>query len=227
MSAIPHEKLDRIIQRFATVEHDMSSGAVPGDAFVIGTVSRLAEHKGHDDILDALGGQLKAQPHWRLLWVGDGWWRERLIAKARAMNISVAEPGDTSESASSAQLILTGLVPPQEVPSIMSCMDVLVHASYREGLPRTVPQALLSGVCPVAYDVDGTGEACRELETGRLVPLSDTVRLAQAVAWCAENPVARRALAARGRAECQQRFSAQTMVAALEHVYAKAMGSAL
>ena len=34
MSAIPHEKLDRIIQRFATVEHDMSAGAVAGDAFV-------------------------------------------------------------------------------------------------------------------------------------------------------------------------------------------------
>ena len=34
MSAIPHEKLDRIIHRFASVEHDMSSGAVSGDAFV-------------------------------------------------------------------------------------------------------------------------------------------------------------------------------------------------
>ncbi|MCA3555252.1 peptide chain release factor 1 [Aestuariivirga sp.] len=34
MSAIPHEKLDRIIQRFAAVEHDMSSGAVSGEAFV-------------------------------------------------------------------------------------------------------------------------------------------------------------------------------------------------
>ena len=34
MSTISHEKLDRIIQRFATVEHDMSSGAVSGDGFV-------------------------------------------------------------------------------------------------------------------------------------------------------------------------------------------------
>ena len=34
MSAIPIEKLDRIIQRFATVEHDMSSGRGAGDAFV-------------------------------------------------------------------------------------------------------------------------------------------------------------------------------------------------
>ena len=34
MSTIPLEKLDRIIQRFATVEHGMSSGALGGDAFV-------------------------------------------------------------------------------------------------------------------------------------------------------------------------------------------------
>ena len=34
MSTIPLEKLDRIIQRFATVEHGMSSGALGSDAFV-------------------------------------------------------------------------------------------------------------------------------------------------------------------------------------------------
>jgi peptide chain release factor 1 len=34
MSAIPLEKLDRIIQRFATIEHDMSSGAASGEGFV-------------------------------------------------------------------------------------------------------------------------------------------------------------------------------------------------
>jgi peptide chain release factor 1 len=34
MSAISHEKLERIIQRFATVEHELSSGGSGGDAFV-------------------------------------------------------------------------------------------------------------------------------------------------------------------------------------------------
>ena len=33
MTAVPPDKLDRIIQRFATVEHELSSGA-GGDAFV-------------------------------------------------------------------------------------------------------------------------------------------------------------------------------------------------
>ncbi len=34
MATIPQEKLDRIIQRFATVEHGMSSGELSGEAFV-------------------------------------------------------------------------------------------------------------------------------------------------------------------------------------------------
>ncbi|MFA6045928.1 MAG: glycosyltransferase, partial [Phycisphaerales bacterium] len=38
--------------------------------FVIGTVARLTEHKGHDDMLAALADDLKRRPEWRLLWVG-------------------------------------------------------------------------------------------------------------------------------------------------------------
>src|SRR5262249_54855575 len=120
--------------------------------FVIGTVARLTEHKGHDDLLDALGEDLKANPRWKLLWVGDGWWRERLLARARAMGLGVQELESTSRSepltTSPAQVIVTGLVPSDRVPAMIRAMDLLVHPSYREGLPRTVPQALLCGVAP-------------------------------------------------------------------------------
>lgn len=125
-----------------------------------------------------------------------------------------------------AQVILTGLVPPGRVAAMIRAMDVLAHPSYREGLPRTVPQALLCGVCPVAYDVDGTGEACREMETGRLVPLGDRPRLREAVVWLAEHERERLELAARGHAECVATFSAEAMVAGLEGVYARAVGMA-
>lgn len=187
---------------------------------VIGTVARLAQHKGHDDVLDALREMMRQDSRVRLLWVGDGWWRERLIEKAKGMGFSCEVRGlDHLPSVSKAQVVCTGLIPPEQVPWAMSVMDVLVHASYREGLPRTVPQALLSGVCPVAYDVDGTGEICREMETGRLVPKGDLVALAKAVQWCIDNPVARAALAQRGRLECLDKFSAQTMVKRLQEVY--------
>ena len=181
--------------------------------FVIGTVARLAEHKGHDDILDALGDDLRAHPDWKLLWVGDGWWGDRL--RARVADMGLAD-----------QLITTGLVPNDRVPAMIRAMDILVHASYREGLPRTVPQALLTGVTPVAYDVDGTREICRSGETGILVPLADRAALRDAVVSLFEDPVERRHLAATGRAECAREFTAERMVEELETIYARAIDAA-
>jgi len=209
-------------------------GFHPND-FVIGTVARLAEHKGHDDLLDALADDLKRNPHWKLLWVGDGWWKDRLLAKARTLGLRIAELNQPPTSASpphlptsspplpSPQLLLTGLVPPQRIPALIRSVDVLAHPSYREGLPRTVPQALLCGVCPVAYDVDGTGEACREMQTGRLVPLADLNRLREAIEWCASHPAERQALATRGQHECATQFSAETMVTQLEQIYSRTL----
>lgn len=186
---------------------------IGADELVIGTVARLAEHKGHDDILDAIGAELRTRPTWKLLWVGDGWWRERLLARVREMGLE-------------GRVITTGLVSPERVPGMMRAMDVLVHPSYREGLPRTVPQALLCGTPVVAYDVDGTSEACLdparvgvERSTGRLVALGDRAGLCEAIVWMAEHPTERAAMAARGRAMCSERFSAERMVAHLERVY--------
>ena len=189
-----------------------SLGLSPMD-FVIGTVARLAELKGHDDLLDALGDELRKRDNWKLLWVGDGWWRDRLLKR-------VAEMGLASK------VVTTGLVPSERVPEMMKAMDVLVHPSYREGLPRTVPQALLVGVPVVAFDVDGTGEICINRVTGRLIPPKDTAALREAVASMYDHPDDRAAMASRGRELCRDRFSAETMVAELEKVYEQALAMA-
>lgn len=183
---------------------------LPDDAFVIGTVARLAQHKGHDDILDAIGDDLQREPSWRLLWVGDGWRRDRLTDRLRSMGLQD-------------RVLVTGLVPPEKIPAMLRAMDLLVHPSYREGLPRTVPQALLAGVCPVAYDADGTREVCIDNETGRLVPVGDRTALAEAIRWLWEHPADRQRMAAQGQARCRQAFSAEAMVHALEDVYERAI----
>jgi glycosyltransferase involved in cell wall biosynthesis len=239
------------------------------DDIVIGTVARLAQHKGHDDLLAALAADLRQRPELKLLWVGDGWWRQRLIDRARGMGLVVREldresgrrgemersdeemeksrdegigRGQDSRanaslqsdpltiSASHApdprgQVLLTGLVPPQAIAGHIRAMDILAHTSYREGLPRTVPQALLCGVVPIAYDVDGTGEVCRDMETGRLVPPGDFGALRGAMLWLADNAEQRQHLAAAGREWCRLRFSADTMVDQLLHLYERTLTS--
>lgn len=184
----------------------------PND-FVVGTVARLAEHKGHDDVLDALADDLRNHRHWKLLWVGDGWWKERLLKRVARLGLEHS-------------VVLSGLVPPERVPMMMRAMDVLAHPSAREGLPRTVPQALLAGVVPVAYDVDGTREACIDRKTGRLIPAGDAQALGDAIRALAADPTERAKLARTGRAMCREVFSVPAMVRGLEAVYADALRSA-
>ena len=190
-----------------------ASLAIGESDFVIGTVARLAQHKGHDDLIDALADDLKTHRGWKLLWVGDGWWRDRL--QRRVDDLGLTD-----------QVITTGLVPPERVSGLMRAMDVLAHPSYREGLPRTVPQALLAGVCPVATDVDGTREACRDGETGLLVAVRDPAALRHAVRRLHDDPGLRHKLAERGREWCLHEFAAETMVERLERVYADALARA-
>jgi glycosyltransferase involved in cell wall biosynthesis len=176
------------------------------EELVIGTVARLAELKGHDDLLDALADWLKERRNVRLLWVGDGWWRDRLERR-------IAEAGLRD------RIVITGLVDPRRVPAMIRAMDVLVHPSYREGLARALPQALLSGVPVVSYDNDGAPEVCIDGVTGRLVPTGDRDRLLEAIRWMAEHPQERAAMGAEGRRRCERIFSPQTMVDRLESIY--------
>ncbi len=193
---------DAVRERFDIEPHE----------FVVGTVARLAEDKGHDDLLDALGDDLRANEHWRLLWVGDGYLRQHLEARIEKMGLA-------------GRVVFTGLVPPAEVPGMLRGMDVLAHPSYREGLPRTVTQALLAGVCPVAYDCDGTPEICRHKQTGWLIPTGDKAALGEAIKHLAARPDERFALAAAGREVAGREFSAAAMVAGLEHVYHQALSA--
>ncbi|MCH8150948.1 MAG: glycosyltransferase family 4 protein [Planctomycetes bacterium] len=176
------------------------------DDFVLGTISRLAELKGHDDLLDAVSPLMRERANLKLLWVGDGWWRDRLLKRVADMGLS-------------RRLVHTGLVPPEHIPKYLQAMDALAHPSYREGLPRSVPQALLSSVVVIVYDVDGAQEACAEGETGRLVPPGDSAALRDAVQWMMDHPAERAEMARRGQEVCRTRFDSSAMIQQLESIY--------
>jgi glycosyltransferase involved in cell wall biosynthesis len=180
------------------------------DDFVLGTIARLAELKGHDDLLDALRPVFQVRPNLKLLWVGDGWWRERLLKRISEMNL-----GD--------RVVTVGLVPPEDIPKYLQAMDVLAHPSYREGLPRTVTQALLSATPAIAYDVDGTREVCIDNMTGKLLGAGDIEGLRAAVLWMMDNPEERAAMGERGREMCRERFDARGMVEHLDALYRSVM----
>ena len=188
-------------------------GIQPGD-FVVGKVARLFRLKGHEELFAALPALLKRIPNARVLLVGDGPDRPQFEAWA-------AQPPLAG------RVIFAGLVPSHEVPDHLGLMDVLVHLSRREGLPRVLPQALAAGVPVVAADCDGAPEICIDGETGFLVPPGDTATLVDRLAGLARDPGLGKALAARGRIRVVQDFTTSRMVddlASLYHVLLKRGG---
>ncbi len=175
---------------------------------VLGTVARLAELKGHDDLIDAFTALLRerANANVALFWIGDGWWRQRLVDR-----LSKAGIAD--------RVVLTGLVDPSEIPRLMSAMDVVVHPSYREGLPRSVVQGMLSEKPVIAYDVDGTREVCTSGVTGILVGAGDRAALTAAAQRLIAHPSERSAMGARGRELVQHDFDSRVMVERLLGLY--------
>jgi glycosyltransferase involved in cell wall biosynthesis len=108
-------------------------------------------------------------------------------------------------------------------------MDALVHPSYREGLARALPQALLAGVPVISYDCDGAGEVCVDpatsgAPTGFLVKTGDAAALCQAMIRMAADRAAAVEMGRRGRETCRERFAAATMVGQIETLYERLLG---
>ena len=99
---------------------------------------------------------------------------------------------------------------------------MLVHCSLREGLARTLPQAMLCGRPAISFDVDGAREVVNE-NTGRLIGPKNVEQLTEACAELIEDADLRKKLGEQGRESVKKKFAPDTMVDTIEAVYQKLM----
>lgn len=176
------------------------------DQIVIGKVARLFELKGHEFVVNAARQVISQCDGVRFMFVGDGILREDLQKRIEAEGLRD-------------NFIFTGLVKPERIPQMLASMDVLVHASLREGLARALPQALIAGKPVVSFDIDGAREVVINGETGFLVAPEDTAGLAKALSTLALDPTLRSRLGSTGRERFTEQFRHQRMTAQLRQLY--------
>jgi glycosyltransferase involved in cell wall biosynthesis len=217
----PREKY-RVVYSGMDVEAFMSTEAdpdlraelgIPPDALVVGKIARLFEMKGHDFLIEAAPRIVAEHPNVKFLLVGDGSLREPLE--------KMIADRDLQEN-----FVFSGLVPPSEVCRYTALMDVLVHLSLREGLPRTVVQALASGVPAVGFALDGTPEVVLDGKTGFVCRPEDVDQVTDSVLKLLGDPELRRSMGENGRDLVRERFPWQRMVDVLEAEYAECVKAA-
>jgi glycosyltransferase involved in cell wall biosynthesis len=188
-----------------------SLGYLP-EQIVVGKVARLFPLKGHEDLVRAARRIVEVEPRARFLLVGDGLLAGRLREQIAACGLE-------------GHFQLTGLVPPERIPALLSAMDIVVHASLREGLARVLPQALIAGKPVVSYDVDGAREVVIPGQTGYLVPPRDVDGLVRSILELTADAALRQRLGDEGRRRFTDLFRHDHMTAQLRALYERLLST--
>lgn len=164
----------------------------PGEGHVL-CVARLSVEKGHPILLDALVLLRTRGIPFQCTLVGDGPLRDELKARVKAMGLDDA-------------VKFAGAQPPAKVAEFNQQSDVLVLASFGEGIPVVLMEAMAHARPVVATYVGGIPELVHDGVNGRLVPAGSATDLADAIAEILMDPERAREMGEAGRAEVLEHF---------------------
>lgn len=159
-----------------------------GEEILLLSVGRLSPEKGHTDLLNALARikSLPAAPSWKLLIVGDGAERERLIKEARSLGDAVLFLGHRTDPW-----------------RFFAIADIFVLSSHSEGSPLVVLEAMAAANAIVATRVGGVPEVL-DANNAVLVEPHDAEQLSGALARVLTGRELRLSLGERARRDVQQ-----------------------
>jgi len=178
---------------------------VPPEVPVVVTVACLKPQKAPDDLLTVAGRVLREVPEVRFLVAGDGELRPQLEARIRDEGLE-------------GRVTLLGWR--RDVPQLLRAADCFLLTSRWEGLPRAVLEALLAGLPVVATAADGVTDVVRDGVNGYVVPIGDSVRLAERLLELVRAPALRRRMGA-AAAALPDEFDIHAMVRRQETLYAE------
>jgi sugar transferase (PEP-CTERM/EpsH1 system associated) len=195
--------------------------AIPGCPFgapahwIVGTVGRMQAVKDQVLLARAFVQALREQPslreRLRLVMVGEGPLKAQALAELQAAGVADLAwlPGERAD-----------------VPEVMRGLQCFVLPSLAEGISNTILEAMASGVPVIATAVGGNADLVDHGRSGEIVPAGDVQAMANALLRLASDPARAASMGRAGRADAEQKFSMQAMVAAYQGRYDAALRAA-
>ncbi len=179
---------------------------LPAETVVLACIARLAPVKNHSGLLAAIETiSSRTDKPFHLLVIGDGECRSSLEAETRGRGLEDR---------------VSFLGKRRDIPELLSLVDIFVLASFMEGLPIALLEAMASGKPSVVTDVGGNGEILgRDGRAGLLVPSGDQEALSAALLSLIDDSEQRRNMGRAARARVEERASLTRMVSEYQKLY--------
>ena len=111
-----------------------------------------------------------------------------------------------------------------DMPQVLAAAQLVVLPSYREGLPKVLIEAAACGRAVVTTDVPGCRDAIIPGVTGVLVPVKNSVALADAMEGLINDPRGCQVMGNAGRVLAEKTFDVQHVVTAHVQIYQELIG---
>ena len=181
----------------------LTLGIEPDD-FLVLTVGRLQEPKGHVFLLEAIPAVLESFPNTVFAFAGEGQLREDLESKARSLDITAA-------------VHFLGNRP--DIPSLLGVSDCFVLPSIWEGLPIALLEAMAAGLPVVATKVGGIEEVVTDNRNGLLVEPANPMALSRAIIQLLSSEEHRKHLGSAGKALVNEKYTLDQMCLRYEQLF--------
>jgi len=202
--AIVHDGVD--VDRIARMEPANVQGAfyLPTGSPIVGNVAALAQHKGHQHLIDAAALVMREVPDARFVIVGDG---EQRAALERQIHDKHLER----------HIFLAGFR--ADVLELMRGFDLFATAPVHEGMCLALVDAMAAGKPAVATRAGGIPEVIADGETGFLVEPRDHRAMAERIVTLLEDERLRRRMGEAAQARARTHFTIERMIEGTAAIY--------
>ena len=200
---VPAAKIE-VVYNAVELKEDEAAGEKCGQPVVI-TIGRLVPWKGIDELIELVPALVEKYPDFKLLVVGDGPENERLKRLCQKIG---AKP----------HVIFTGKVSREQTLSFLKNSDVFVLNSRYEGLPHTVIEAMVYQCPVIATNIEGTGEAIEDGQTGITVAPGNKRQLEEKLVFLLENERARSKIVVQAYENVKSKFTWENTLGQLERI---------
>jgi glycosyltransferase involved in cell wall biosynthesis len=177
-----------------------------GQGGVVGTMTRLIQGKGVDELLEAIRLLLPVLPNIKLRVAGDGPWRSMLETRTRELGLQ-------------GQVQFLGWV--EDVDDFLAGIDVFVLSSWKEAAQYALLDAMAHGKAIVATNVGGIPEVLHSDKAGLVVRPGDIGALAAAISFFVAHPDHRLQAGRIAQSIVRERFRRSEMLQTTYAVYRK------
>lgn len=173
------------------------------DEFIVGTVKALKPVYKIDDFIKGIA-QMKSSV--KVYIYGDGEQKEELQNLIDSLNLE-------------SRVFLKGKIPNVDVPDVLQTFDVFCAMSEKESFGVAVVEAMAMNLPVVVSDAEGFREVVVDNETGYIVPVGDTVALAEKLEELKSNREKRLEFGKAGRERAEQLYDWQKNLDTMEMIY--------